>query len=65
MAQDSSGKMVWFLAGVSIGATLAVLYAPQPGEDTRRVLSEKGRELYDRGREIAEDAAGNSERMGV
>jgi gas vesicle protein len=58
MAQDNSGKIVWFLAGAAIGATIALLYAPQSGEETRRYIakkSRKGREaLADVGEELAE-----------
>jgi gas vesicle protein len=59
------GKLLWFVAGASIGATLALVFAPQPGEETRRYLGEKrddvletGRELFEKGRELADDAAG-------
>ncbi len=71
----SSGRLVWFVAGASIGATLALLFAPESGEATRhrigkqarkgkRAFSEagqevfdKGRDLYDRGREVADEVA--------
>jgi gas vesicle protein len=63
MAEDNSDKLVWFVAGAAIGATLALLYAPQSGEKTRRligkkaregrdVLSDGGRDLMDKGREL-------------
>jgi gas vesicle protein len=55
--QDSSG-IVWFVAGVAIGATVALLYAPQSGEETRRRLGDKAREgrdkLNEHGRQVAE-----------
>lgn len=61
----NSNKLVWFVAGASIGATLAILFAPQSGEETRGFLknqarrgrdlvSEKGREAFDTGRELFE-----------
>jgi gas vesicle protein len=74
MAQNNSDKLVWFLAGSAIGAAIALLYAPQSGEDTRRYigkqarkgrraledvsedLSDRGRELYEKGRRLADDA---------
>jgi len=74
MAQNNSDKLVWFLAGSAIGAAIALLYAPQSGEDTRRYLgkqarrsrraledatedlTERGRDLYEKGRRVADDA---------
>jgi len=65
MAQDNSGKLLWFFAGSAIGATIALLYAPQTGRDTRRLLKKRSREgreafvdssrdLVDKGRELYE-----------
>ncbi len=66
MAQeDSGGKLIWFVAGAAIGAAVALLYAPQTGEETRRYLGKKtkegadavaetSREMYDRGRDLIE-----------
>lgn len=71
---------MWFLAGASIGATIALLYAPQSGRETRRIikrktregrevlsdtsrdLMEKGRDLYEKGLRVADDAAEMIER---
>ena len=67
--------LVWFTAGAAIGATIALLYAPQSGKDTRRYIgkktkegreaiadmsgdiAERGRELFEKGRRVADDAA--------
>jgi len=68
MAADSARNAGWFLAGFSIGAGLAVVLAPASGNDTRRYLREKtrgsgqeflktSRELFDRGRQLADEAA--------
>jgi gas vesicle protein len=51
MADNNSGSLVWFVAGAAIGASIALLYAPQSGRDTRRYLNKKTRQ----GREILED----------
>lgn len=48
---DYSGRLAWFLTGAVIGATVAILYAPKSGKDTRRLLSKTGR----RGKEAIED----------
>lgn len=51
----SSDNLIWFLGGAAVGATLAVLYAPQSGEETRRFLGDKIRE----GRDAAAEAGRN------
>lgn len=66
MAQDdNSSSLVWFVAGAAIGAAVALLYAPQSGEETRTYLGKKAKdsrdaladsskEMMDRGRELYE-----------
>ncbi|HML17384.1 MAG TPA: YtxH domain-containing protein [Bryobacteraceae bacterium] len=53
-----NGKFLWFVGGVAIGATIALLYAPQSGKETRRVIKKKTREgretLVDAGRDLAD-----------
>jgi gas vesicle protein len=57
----------WFLLGAALGAAVALLYAPQSGKDTRRLiakkteqgreaLSDSGKEVLDRGRELFDRA---------
>jgi gas vesicle protein len=69
----STDSAVWFLAGAAVGATVALLFAPQSGERTRRLLTRKadegreavldrGREIYDKGKELADEAADLFER---
>ena len=38
---SGGGRLVWFLTGALIGATVAILYAPKSGKDTRRYISRK------------------------
>jgi gas vesicle protein len=75
MVRNTSESLVWFVAGAAVGASLALLYAPQTGRDTRRLISKKtrrgreavaemsrdlagkGRDLFDKGRRVADDAA--------
>jgi gas vesicle protein len=63
MAQDNSSRIVWFLAGAAIGAAIALLYAPQSGEETREYLGKRarqgrdklagaGQDLADKGRDL-------------
>lgn len=60
---DNSKNLAWFIAGASVGAAIALLFAPQSGEDTRRAIGEQarkgrkkaeefGREAWDRGRDL-------------
>lgn len=66
MAQENYGdKAVWFIAGIAVGAAVALLYAPASGQQTRRkiakktqeqrdVLMDSGKDMLDRGREMYE-----------
>jgi gas vesicle protein len=56
MSKDSeNSQVVWFLAGAAIGATVALLFAPASGKETRRRIARKASE----GREYVEDVAGD------
>lgn len=68
MRNDVGSNMIWFFAGAVVGVAAGLLLAPQSGEETRRLISERaeeggrewidrGKELYDKGRQLAEDAA--------
>ena len=52
---ESSNALAWFITGAVIGATVAVLYTPRTGRDTRRLLSKRTRE----GREALADTGKN------
>jgi len=66
MADESNGSfVVWLLAGAAIGATIALLYAPASGKETRKrivkkteagrsALAESGKDVIERGREMYE-----------
>ena len=66
MARNNAGdKVLWFVAGAALGATIALLYAPESGEDTRKrirkvartgadKIAESGRQIADLGRELYE-----------
>ena len=70
MAQDNdANSMAWFLAGAAIGAAVALLYAPQPGRETREAirrraleererLAKSGRDAMERGRDLYERGKG-------
>ena len=52
-SSDALNKMAWFLTGAILGASVALLYAPKAGRDTRRVLSR----TTQRGKEAVEDTS--------
>jgi gas vesicle protein len=65
MENDNGSRFIWFVAGAAIGASVALLYAPQTGTKTRRLIKAKSkesadaiadtsREMYERGRELYE-----------
>jgi gas vesicle protein len=48
MSKDAdSGFFSGFIIGALIGAAIALLYAPQPGTETRRMVKEKAYEARD------------------
>jgi len=63
--EDSVSRLAWFLTGAVIGATVAILYAPKSGKDTRRyiadraqqgkqVVSDTGKDIVDASKEMFE-----------
>ncbi len=65
MREDSGVSVIWFLAGMTIGAGAALLFAPQSGRVTRRMIrrrtqsgrdaiAEKSRGAIDYGRSLYE-----------
>ena len=66
MAEDNSGeKLIWFVAGVAVGAAAGILLAPKSGREIRRYITERtsegrdrlvesGRDLYGKGRDLYE-----------
>jgi gas vesicle protein len=53
-------KVSYFVAGLGIGAVIALLFAPQSGEDTRKQIAEKAQEgtefVASKSREIRKQA---------
>jgi gas vesicle protein len=65
MPSDNTSKFVWFFAGAAIGAAVALLYAPESGAQTRKLigqktgegreaLTESSKEIVERGRDLYE-----------
>jgi gas vesicle protein len=70
MSDRNGSGVLWFLAGLGIGAAVAILYAPQSGSETREILmakAEEGREYVrnraKQAREQAEEWAGRGKEV--
>lgn len=50
--ENTRGFLLGFLVGALLGAAVALLYAPQPGEQTREVVGKKAAEVVERGRKL-------------
>lgn len=63
---NGSSNLLFFLAGASLGAVVALLYAPQSGKKTREYISDKADEgkdyLKDKSKELREQAEDYVER---
>jgi hypothetical protein len=75
MRRDNGPNVLWFLAGFALGIAGGIIFAPAPGDETRRFLGtkadaargfvqnsgreyiERGRDLYEHGRLLADEAA--------
>ena len=60
---DYASKIAWFLTGAVVGATVAILFAPKSGKETRKMIghttqrgkeavTETGKDLVEAGREM-------------
>lgn len=58
-----AGVVIGSLFGAAVGATVALLFAPQPGEETRAQIRQKGIELKERAAELTEDARKKAEEL--
>jgi len=53
--EQQSNGIAWFVTGALIGATVAVLYAPKSGKDTRQFIADRAQQ----GREAVGSASDN------
>lgn len=56
MSDRDGSSLVWFLAGLGLGALAGVLYAPRSGSETREVLRARAEEGRDYVRNRAKEA---------
>lgn len=61
MSDRNGSGVLWFLAGLGIGAAVAILYAPHSGEETRQILMSKAEEGRDFVKKRARDAREQAE----
>jgi gas vesicle protein len=57
--------LVGFVVGGLAGAVVALLFAPQSGEETRAMIKDKSIELRDRASQTAEEAIERAEKAAV
>ena len=64
--EQGTNRIAWFLTGVLIGATVAILYAPKSGKDTRQYLEDQTQRgadaVSDKTKEIADSTRDMFER---
>ena len=65
MRNERGEKFLWLLAGLGLGASVALLFAPKTGRETRRYLSrmaehgrdrlaESGQDVLEKGKQVYE-----------
>ncbi|MBZ5580408.1 MAG: YtxH domain-containing protein [Acidobacteriia bacterium] len=57
--ESGTSVLAWFLTGAVIGATVAILYAPKSGKETRQFIADttqRGREAVSEGSKDVMDA---------
>jgi gas vesicle protein len=58
MSRENVGSnLVFFLVGAAAGAAIALLYAPQDGESTRRLIGEKAGEYKGKATDFTSNVA--------
>ena len=62
-SQNTTNTIAWFLTGAIIGATAAILYAPQSGKDTRQFITDKTQQSKDAVVETSKDVVEASKEM--
>ncbi len=55
VVRDGGSAVKWFVVGAVLGAGVALLFAPQSGEETRRAIRRRARELRDYAEDTMDD----------
>jgi gas vesicle protein len=64
MAEENyESRVVWFFAGAAIGATVALLFAPQSGRKTRQMIGRRANDGRDALSEAGHDIAEKSKEL--
>ncbi|MDE3166407.1 MAG: YtxH domain-containing protein [Acidobacteriota bacterium] len=64
VAEDQgASRIAWFLTGAALGATVALLYAPKSGRDTREYISKRAQQGRDAVETAGENIADTSREM--
>jgi gas vesicle protein len=61
--EEGSNRIAWFITGALIGATIALLYAPKSGQETRQLISDKTQQGKDAVTETGKDIVDSSREM--
>ena len=63
MSSNKGEKVLWLLAGLGIGAGVALLFAPKSGKETRRYLKHMAEEGRDKVVETGEEIRGKGKEV--
>ena len=63
MSNNKGEKILWMLAGLGIGAGVALLFAPKSGEETRKYLKHIAKEGRDKVKETKEEVFGKGKEV--
>lgn len=63
MSSNNGGKVLWMLAGLGIGAGMALLFAPKTGKETRKYLKRMAEEGRDKVVETGEEIRGKGKEV--
>ena len=60
---DGASRVAWFMTGAIIGATVALLYAPKAGKETRQFITDKAQQGRDKVSDATKDITETSREM--